>query len=97
MEITPVIEGEDVFSSSFIWKDSFYLLSNRNASNWAIYRTPLTILEPDNWKVLIPEGEGVITDFQIAEIFLVVHETPKATIVEKQAGHGIGKMREKLI
>lgn len=73
VEIIPVFEEPKYSSFGFLWKNFLYILTNYQAKNWTVYRTPLATPELDHWKILIPEGKSVIEDIEIAGDYLILH------------------------
>jgi prolyl oligopeptidase len=54
--------------------DTLYFLSQKGASHFRLLATPLAKPDVNHAQVIVPEGEGVLTDFSIAREGLYVRE-----------------------
>lgn len=61
------------------YKDKFYILTNKDATNIKLMETPVNATSIDNWKEVIPEREDVLlSDVDVFENYLVVTERSNA-------------------
>lgn len=74
----PIAKGLDANTSATVHEGTVYLLTNHKAPRYRIVTCAPTETDPENWKDLVPEGEGPIRDFQIAGGKLALHELKDA-------------------
>ena len=57
------------------WGEDFYILTNENAPNYKLMKTPVSSPEKKNWKEFIPENPDVLLDYvQTFKDFLLLQE-----------------------
>jgi len=72
-EIKPVAVGLDGNFGFTAVEGTFYFETTWNAPRKAIYKCPADDPRQENWKVVIPEPDGVLLDWTIVNRQLVVH------------------------
>jgi oligopeptidase B len=61
------------------FEDCFFVMTNWNATNFKLMKTPVTSTNKENWKDIIPHREDVkLEDFEIFSDYLVLEERKNA-------------------
>jgi prolyl oligopeptidase len=75
----PIARGLDASTFATVHDGTVYLLTNHKAPRFRIASCAPTETDPENWKDIVPEGEGPIRSFQIVGGRIAIHELKDAT------------------
>lgn len=61
--IVPVVEGVDASFSAEIVGDELYILTNQDAPNYQLFKTPLAQPQREHWQLIVAESADVLQGF----------------------------------
>lgn len=87
--LLPVVEGIDASFSVEVVGDELYILTNQDAPNYHLFKTPIAQPQREHWRQIVAESGDVLQDFQHAggKLLLVyLHNAASRVVVVTTEG-----------